>query len=111
MAADLYLVQDKEDLQRVLAEAGDKLVVLDCFANWCGNCKMLLPKLVRMSQEDSFKDSCVFVKVNVDDNEDIGEEVGVQGLPFFAFFKGGQMVENYFGSVESQISAKINQLL
>ena len=63
-----------------LTNAGGKLVVIDFFATWCGPCKMIAPHLEEM---DKTMDDVVFLKVDVDECEDISEEykVGFKYLP------------------------------
>lgn len=56
----IFLLQD--DLKAQLTSAGDKLVVIDFFATWCGPCKMISPKLTELSQK--FAEKVVIVKVS-----------------------------------------------
>ena len=56
----VYEVKDKADFDQQLEEAGDKLIIVDFHAMWCGLCKMIAPKLQTMSQEIR---SVVFLKV------------------------------------------------
>ncbi len=57
----------KADFDSCLESAGNKLVVVDFFATWCGPCKMISPVLDKLS--DDLKEVVVFLKVDVDDNE------------------------------------------
>ena len=57
----------QNDFNVQLQSAGTHLVVVDFFATWCGPCKTIAPKIEKMS--DEFKDSVVFLKVDVDKNE------------------------------------------
>jgi len=56
-----------EEFNAELENAGSKLVVVDFFAEWCGPCKMIAPKIEELSSQ---KSDVVFVKVDVDDNEE-----------------------------------------
>ncbi|RVE49908.1 hypothetical protein evm_005376 [Chilo suppressalis] len=57
-------IKDAEDLKNRLSEAGEKLVVIDFMATWCGPCKMIGPKLEEMAGE--MADSIVVLKpINV----------------------------------------------
>ena len=48
---------------------GDKPVVCDFFATWCGPCKMLAPVMDKVSGK--FADKAVFVKVDIDENAEL----------------------------------------
>jgi len=74
----VYLVRNKDDLDQQLALAEDKLVVIDFYANWCGPCKIIAPKLEELAQQ--YLDRAVVLKVNVDDNEDITVEYNLVAL-------------------------------
>ncbi|CAG2115692.1 unnamed protein product, partial [Medioppia subpectinata] len=65
----VHHVADKADFDGQLAGAGGKLVVVDFYATWCGPCKMIGPVLDKMS--DELAAEVVFLKVDVDENEDI----------------------------------------
>jgi len=70
-----------------LVNAGNKLVVVDFFAQWCGPCKRIAPKLQEWSEE--MHDDVVFIKVDVDENIEVGEIHKVSAMPTFMFFKHG----------------------
>lgn len=60
------MTHSQADFNAQLESAGSKLVMVDFYATWCGPCKVIAPKIEKMSQE--FKD-VVFMKVDVDKNE------------------------------------------
>ena len=78
---------NKEKFDELLK--GEKPVVCDFYADWCGPCKMLAPVMEDMSGK--FKDSAEFVKVNVDNNPELSVRYGIMSIPFVAVFKGGEL--------------------
>ncbi|KAI8035419.1 hypothetical protein M5D96_011762 [Drosophila gunungcola] len=91
----VYLVRNKQDLDKQLALAKDKLVVIDFYANWCGPCKNIAPKLEELAQQ--YSDRAVVLKVDVDDNEEISGDYNVTGMPTFVFIKCGEVLELFVG--------------
>merc|ERR1712156_544025 len=71
---------------------GNTLVCVDFFATWCGPCKMIAPKLEAMSKEMDGK--VIFLKVDVDELEDLAAAQEVKAMPTFAFFKGVMKLES-----------------
>ena len=57
------------------AIARDRLIVLDFYANWCGACKALYPKLCKLSDENP---EIVLLKVNFDQNKQLCKALGVK---------------------------------
>lgn len=74
---------------------GEKPVVCDFFATWCGPCKMLAPVMEQVSEE--YGDKAVFIKVDVDDNFELAARYGVMSIPLVAVFKGGELADKSLG--------------
>ncbi|CAG9789982.1 unnamed protein product [Diatraea saccharalis] len=89
-------IKDAEDLKNRLTEAGEKLVVIDFMATWCGPCKMIGPKLEEMAGE--MADSIVVLKVDVDECEDIATEYNINSMPTFVFVKSNKKLEEFAGA-------------
>nr|XP_053643442.1 thioredoxin-2-like [Cherax quadricarinatus]UCU83347.1 thioredoxin [Cherax quadricarinatus]UQI50501.1 thioredoxin [Cherax quadricarinatus] len=102
----VHQVSDKEDFDKKLSEAGDKLVIVDFYATWCGPCKMIAPKLEAMSEEMT---DVVFLKVDVDECEDVAMEHQISCMPTFVFFKGGQKIESFSGANEVKIRETLDK--
>ncbi|CAM9892811.1 unnamed protein product, partial [Choristocarpus tenellus] len=54
------------ELEEIMADAGDKLVVLDFTATWCGPCQTIAPAFEQLSEELL---DVIFLKIDVDENE------------------------------------------
>ncbi|XP_016923019.2 thioredoxin-T [Drosophila suzukii] len=105
----VYLVRNKDDLDQQLALAEDKLVVIDFYANWCGPCKIIAPKLEELAQQ--YSDRAVVLKVNVDDNEDITVEYNVTSMPTFVFIKGGEVLELFVGGNSDKLAKSMEKFV
>ncbi len=74
--------------------SGDKLVLVDFFATWCGPCKMLGPILEQVSEE---RDDCIIVKCDIDECMEIAQEYGIMSVPTMILFRNGAEVERDIG--------------
>merc|ERR1712035_73033 len=84
-------VETLEEFNAILKEAGDKLVVVDFTASWCGPCKQIGPHFEKLSNEAENK-NVIFLKVEV------SEHCGIQCMPTFMFFKNGSKVFEFSGA-------------
>merc|ERR1739848_705141 len=91
----VHAVQDMDDFNNQLTAAGGKLVVVDFHATWCGPCKMVAPHLEEMSKT---MDDVVFLKVDVDDCEDVAAEYNNTAVPPFLSMKSGSKVADLTGA-------------
>jgi thioredoxin 1 len=91
-------VSDGTFESEVLKASG--LVLVDFWAEWCGPCRSLAPKLEEVAQELTGKVS--IVKVNVDENQATPAQYGVRGIPTMILFKNGTLVEQIVGNVPKE---------
>ncbi|XP_022227513.2 thioredoxin-T [Drosophila obscura] len=103
----VHLVQSKEDLDQQVTEAGDKLIVIDFYANWCGPCKIISPKLEELAQQ--YADRAVVLKVNVDENEEITIQYNVTSMPTFVFIKNGAVVDVFVGCNSEKLAKSMEK--
>ena len=84
---------DKEKFDELLK--GEKPLVCDFFATWCGPCKMLATVMEEVSEK--FKDKALFVKVDVDKNAELAARYGIMSIPQISVFKGGEEADKTLG--------------
>lgn len=88
-----------------LAETHD-VVLTDFYADWCGPCKMLEPIVETLAAETD----ATVAKVDVDANQQLAAEYGVQGVPTLVLFAGGEQVQQVVGAQsEEQLRSLVEQ--
>lgn len=80
-------------------EINSGTVFVDFFAEWCGPCKMMGPIVEEIEQEIP---AVKFIKVNVDDAEEIAMRYGIMSIPTFFLFKDGQLLKKIVGGHSKQ---------
>ncbi len=86
------------------------LVVVDCWAPWCGPCKMIAPVIEELAKEYAGK--IVFGKLNVDDNPRTATEFAIMAIPTLFIFKHGEPVDVVQGAVpKPYLEAKVKEWL
>lgn len=82
-AGAIHLTTD--DFEKTLAEAGDKPVFVDFYAEWCGPCKLAGPVVDKLAVE--YADKVVVAKVDTDENNELARQFGVMSIPTTILFK------------------------
>lgn len=103
----VYHVKNSDDFKAQLSGAGDKLVVVDFFAAWCGPCKFISPKVEELSTVET---EVIFLKVDVDECEDIAECYKISSMPTFIFIKNGEPVESFSGANADKLKEMVDKL-
>lgn len=92
------------------AVAGDKPVLVDFFAVWCGPCRMIAPSVEQLAAE--YEGRAVVGKVDVDEVPQLAQRFGVKSIPTLVVLKGGKVVEQAVGARgKADIAAMIDRHL
>jgi len=71
-------------------------VVVDCWAPWCGPCRMLSPTVDALAKD--MKGKIAFAKLNTDENFGTASRFRIMSIPTLLFFKDGQLVNKMVGA-------------
>eukprot|EP00455_Lapot_gusevi_P035615 TRINITY_DN3943_c0_g1_i1.p1 TRINITY_DN3943_c0_g1~~TRINITY_DN3943_c0_g1_i1.p1 ORF type:complete len:476 (-),score=140.38 TRINITY_DN3943_c0_g1_i1:161-1588(-) len=100
-------IHSRRELTQRMNDAGDKLVVVDFSASWCGPCQMLIPIYSRIAR--TWKDKAVFIRLDIDECRDIAMEFRVSSYPTIILFKAGKQVATVKGLNEAGLEAEIDR--
>jgi thioredoxin 2 len=96
------VVTDATFKQEVSA-AGERPLLVDCWAEWCGPCRMIAPVLDQLAAESGGR--YLIAKLNVDENPQTAAEFRVQSIPTLLVFRNGALVDRMVGVQSKQAIA------
>ena len=109
--ADLIKDSDQNKFAKDVLEASRTVpVIVDFWAPWCGPCKTLQPTIEKIVKEA--KGKVKLVKINIDQNQMLAQQLRIQSIPAVYAFFGGRPVDGFMGSIhESQVKQFVDRLV
>jgi putative thioredoxin len=106
------LIKDSSErtfMADVIEASREVPVLVDFWAPWCGPCKQLTPVLEKVVREA--KGAVKLVKINIDENQRIAQQMRIQSIPAVFAFRNGQPVDGFMGALkESDVREFIKRL-
>ena len=84
-----------QTFEREVLQTRGRPILVDCWAPWCGPCRMIAPVLDQLAAESSGRYR--IAKLNVDDNPQIASRFNIASIPTLLIFKDGKLVDRLIG--------------
>ncbi len=108
MTSGEVLVLDDNNLAEIVRE--HPFVVLDCWAEWCGPCKMVAPVIEQLASE--YAGRITFAKLNIDENMGTAMKYQISAIPTMLVFRNGEMAGQIVGALpKNHIEQKLQEFM
>src|SRR5437867_4462684 len=91
----IFSVGEKDFEAKVIEKSRDVPVVVDFWAPWCEPCLALAPMLEKQITQRG--GSVLLAKVNIDEEQGLAMQFGIESIPMVAAFRGGHVVLDFVG--------------
>lgn len=96
-------VSDATFARDVIEASRARAVLLDCWAVWCGPCRMIAPIMDELAAESAGR--YTVAKLDVDHNPQTAAQFGIRNIPTLFIFKDGELVDRLVGAQPKAVIA------
>lgn len=89
------LVITDQTFEREVLTSGGKPVLVDCWAPWCGPCRIIGPVMDQLAAES--QGQYRIAKLNVDENPQVASRFQITSIPTMLIFKDGKLIDRLVG--------------
>lgn len=97
-------VCEVSDFEAAIAQ--DKFTLVDFGATWCGPCRFIAPEFDKMKKEYT---SMNFIKIDIDECEDVAEKYDITSVPTFILFHKGEIIDSMTGAEIKKLRAMVDK--
>ena len=103
----LHILTDTNITFEQLISQDFEKIVLYFTATWCSPCKLISPVVEELANGEEYKSSVLFVKIDVDEFEELMDKCEIQCMPTFLFYEKGIKKDTLEGCNEKSLRMKV----
>lgn len=101
----ILTIENKVQFEQIIENSGERLLLVEFYADWCPPCKELAPILEQIAKEN--KDHVSIYKINTDENHELSNTFRVTGIPHVVFIKNKENVFSLSGLYPKNMYLKV----
>ncbi|CAD8180083.1 unnamed protein product [Paramecium pentaurelia] len=101
MQGHILTIKTENDWKQLVLQ-NQKPVIVDFYADWCGPCKVLKPKLHNLHEQSQGKWELAVVDVDIEELQKISSQYASKGIPAVYLFHKGEKVSDFLGNNEAK---------
>ena len=104
-------IESVDDFNNMVNDHLENLILVDCWAPWCGPCKSFGP-IFKTLQKEYHSKGVIFTKLNTDNHQQIAQQFNITGIPTTLFIHNKKLVHRAVGMQnKQQFSQTVNSVL